>query len=160
MRTLLLLIGLLGCSSSPTAGGCSQDCAAGSVCSAGHCVVLCNDNAQCNTRCCIDGGCAAAAQCGGGLPEVTSVDSTGSVDPDGTHAAHHLTDQLVLEGSNLEAATVQLSGEGRDEPLEVCDASPTGLIVNLPSDLQAGDYTLMVANQAGSCSAAATLLQG
>jgi hypothetical protein len=162
---LVASFALWGCngggSSSSSCSG-NNDCAAGQICATGVCQQLCAADTQCpSDQACIEQVCTECNGCRQ-IPAVVSIDGNGSPDGDSTHSGHHLTDRLVLHGSNLEGVTVELTGGPyAGAVLEVCSGGTADrLEVALPTDIVAGTYSLQVANQAGSCGADVTLIQG
>lgn len=161
-------VGLLSVACQPggtsSSAECSsnQDCEAGNICSAGTCELVCASDNQCpDDEACLDGICQPCDGCRD-VPEVTSINGTGSEDQNPDHASQHLRGRLVLRGRNLEGASVEISGGSYDgQELELCEPGTFDrLEVGLPADVAATTYTLTVSNQAGSCSSEVTLLQG
>ncbi|MBI5511668.1 MAG: hypothetical protein HY903_23170 [Deltaproteobacteria bacterium] len=150
------------CSRHGAACGGNDDCASGEACISGACSVLCTADAECpaGQRCDVD-HCVLSDQ-PNDAPIIVTVNGSGSIGQSADHAPRHLRDRLVIAGFNLGAATVELAAEGRAGiELALCaPATDTELQASLPPDTAAGRYTLVVKNQAGSCSAGLTLLQG
>jgi len=172
-----------------TANNASQcddisDCGPGEVCVSGNCANLCAAASDCAPgQCCTDGACQACDGTGTGTgsgggtggdgsgdggqtspqpPVIDSVNGSGSIDATIGHAERHLTDRIVVKGAYLTDAVASLDdGNGGSMPLESCG---TALFDQreflLPSDIAPGTYTLTVTNEAGSCNAGLSLLQG
>jgi hypothetical protein len=139
------------------------DCAGGEVCLDRCCSRVCNYTADClPDQHCADGHCVDNSQTIGEAPVIESVNGTGSVDGASDHAPRHLRDRLVITGQHLANATAQLvPAVGAAYDLVACVApTDTELQVALPTDIAAGAYGLVIANQAGSCNADLRLLQG
>src|SRR4051812_6507788 len=131
IRHLLLGAVLLtaACSGKTAAGGdCSGNgsCRPGEVCSAGICLRLCS----------ADGDCAANQICGADtciagtrreLPTISGIDATGRADTQPGHAAHRTSGHLLVQGTFLEGASVELSGPGVALDLDVCGRAPNQL---------------------------------
>ncbi|MEO0812547.1 MAG: right-handed parallel beta-helix repeat-containing protein, partial [Myxococcota bacterium] len=67
-----------------------------------------------------------------------------------------MADELIVLGQNLETASASLGGER----LQLIAAEQGRLVARLPTDLTAGEYTLVVLNQSGVDEQQLTLLQG
>ena len=166
----------------------SRDCDAGEVCVDELCVKVCTLDSQCDRgeqcalgvcvavgggECRNDGDCSGAHVCQEGAcvapplepPSIESVSGSGSLDPDPDHAERRIRDRLVITGRNLVGSTVTLTGTNPTVPsadLRPCGEADTAthLEVMLPPGLADGEYSLTIANQAGSCDASLRILQG
>lgn len=145
-----------------TTGGCTGngDCSGGLVCASG-CCSLCTSSAQCAT----DFACSSAGRCELTLlpPVITYIDGSGSVDQESSHSVHHLRDRLVVLGENLARASFELVSAAGGVPLRLEACAPVAddrAELMLPGDVATGSYTLTAVNQAGSCAATVSLLQG
>ncbi|MCK5688474.1 hypothetical protein KAI87_04345, partial [Myxococcota bacterium] len=165
IAALSLAFLITGCSSGAGSSNLdcesNSDCDPGEVCVDGGCNHLCNSDSQCaSDMTCIQGVCQECSNCRE-VPSVYSIDGTGSPDG-GTHADNHLTNALLINGTNLAGSSVVLSGgDYQSLELEHCTLSTdTQLLVQVPENFTEGSYTLHIANQAGSCDASITVLQG
>ncbi len=154
---------LASCSGAePGASDSCGSCAPGEVCEAGRCVAVTPD---CEPACGPGQTCDRATRtCVPPPPTIASIDGTGSADPDALHALRHLRDRLVVRGTSLTGAAFTLRGVvpvSASVTLTPCGpASDTEIELSLPTTLAAGQYVLTAANQAGSCDASVSLLQG
>ncbi len=156
MRIMILAASLLVACSNNAA---SQNCASGQIPHDGGCATLCESSGECPiSTCCDDGLCLANATC---IPEIISVSATGSMDNTDGHLPNHVVDRLVIDGQNLLGATAFLALDNQEQALEPCAAATlTQMVVALPDDVVADNYTLSVRNQAGACNTTLPLAQG
>ncbi len=158
-----LVVVLVACSGAePTAGQACGACAAGEICEAGRCVAV---TPECEPACGPGQTCDRATRtCVPPPPTISAIDGTGSADPDAAHAPRHLRDRLLVRGTSLSGAAFTLRGlvpASAGVTLTPCGpGSDTEIELALPTTLAAGQYVLTAANQAGSCDASVTLLQG
>lgn len=139
-------------------------CGPGLVCEGGICKQLCTNSADCPTVFfCSNSNTCEARSLGNLKPTITSINGTGSHDAGAEHAGKHLVDRLVIEGTNLAAATIHVKTEaGAEVPVTLCGlASSTRVEVALPGTLAEGRYNLSAVNEAGAtCEAGFQILQG
>ena len=129
-------------------------CAAGSVCIDNGCVTVCNGTTDCDAgEECVSRRCQPI-QIGEDPPTISAITGDGS-------QAGTFRQKLTVTGAFLSGAQAELHRPDRAgaTPRGVLEAG-SQMVVNLPDDLVAGDYTLRVVGQGGSCSTAVTLLQG
>ncbi|MBI5508027.1 MAG: hypothetical protein HY903_04670 [Deltaproteobacteria bacterium] len=161
-------VAFTGCPASapvvPT-GRCSSasDCAGGEVCVDSFCAAICQGSCSPGFLC-VEGVCQPCTTEPCSAPEIDRVTGTGTADA--AHAGQHLLQRLRIEGRQLSGAQVSLrssAGAGDSIPVVLCagTASDTAMEVELPATgIVPGQYTLAVANQAGTCSQEIQVVQG
>jgi hypothetical protein len=107
-------------------------------------------------------GDSPAGDSGTPAPAIVAVDGNGSPSANtGSNTAHFFADGLVIYGTALDRATVELAPSGGTRTtLVIRQQSASRIEVELPLSLAPGDHTLTVSNAAGSAQAALVILQG
>jgi microcystin-dependent protein len=83
------------------------------------------------------------------------------VDPRGARTAHHLRQNVIVNGTNLEGSTVQLAPEASAAiTLNIAESSQDRLVAVLPENVIEGHYSLQVANAVGTDQVEVWLLRG
>ncbi|MBI5511071.1 MAG: right-handed parallel beta-helix repeat-containing protein [Deltaproteobacteria bacterium] len=148
------------------AAACHRDvphgCAGGKVMVAGGCRTVCNGPGDCAAgELCAAGICQTCDAASCGAPIIEAIDGTGTGDDAVGHTVHHLRDRLTIRGRFLDGATAALIGPNGPTSLASCGGSGDAeLVVQLPSLVASGTYTLQVSNEMGTCGAELQLLQG
>jgi hypothetical protein len=169
LSTVLLLSACSSTAPKVASDECEPVCAAGYVCLAKTCRLLCEGARDCGRgQVCTAGMCEGEIQT---LPQpiVESIDGDGSATPFltdlGTPASHRLRQGLEIHGQNLFEATATLIDDEQQEVPSTAVALSDRLIYLTIGPLTTplpdkGNYLLRVANDAGSTEAAVWVIKG